>query len=79
MLNSLFLTFLLPLFLFKTDLESLDPRGRTPLHLAVTLGHLDCARILLQQGANVNKQNHNGWSGKCVHAWYHCHQNQNCS
>uniref|UniRef100_A0A674N8G9 Ankyrin repeat domain 13B n=1 Tax=Takifugu rubripes TaxID=31033 RepID=A0A674N8G9_TAKRU len=62
MLNSLFLTFLLPLFLFKTDLESLDPRGRTPLHLAVTLGHLDCARILLQQGANVNKQNHNGWS-----------------
>uniref|UniRef100_A0A3B5KMY5 Ankyrin repeat domain 13B n=1 Tax=Takifugu rubripes TaxID=31033 RepID=A0A3B5KMY5_TAKRU len=46
----------------QTDLESLDPRGRTPLHLAVTLGHLDCARILLQQGANVNKQNHNGWS-----------------
>lgn len=57
-------------FFFKTDLESLDPRGRTPLHLAVTLGHLDCARILLQQGANVNKQNHNGWSGKWMHAWY---------
>lgn len=48
------------------DLESLDPRGRTPLHLAVTLGHLDCARILLQQGADVSKENHNGWTGECM-------------
>uniref|UniRef100_A0A671WSP3 Ankyrin repeat domain 13B n=1 Tax=Sparus aurata TaxID=8175 RepID=A0A671WSP3_SPAAU len=45
-----------------TDLESLDPRGRTPLHLAVTLGHLDCARVLLQQGADVSKENRNGWT-----------------
>lgn len=48
------------------NLESLDPRGRSPLHLAVTLGHLDCARILLQQGADVSKQNHSGWTGECV-------------
>ncbi|KAK5904493.1 hypothetical protein CesoFtcFv8_006049 [Champsocephalus esox] len=46
----------------QTDLELLDPRGRTPLHLAVTLGHLDCARILLQHGADVSKENRNGWT-----------------
>ncbi|XP_077578289.1 ankyrin repeat domain-containing protein 13B [Stigmatopora nigra] len=46
----------------QTDLESVDPRGRTPLHLAVTLGHLDCARILLQYGADVSKENRNAWT-----------------
>uniref|UniRef100_A0A8C7V0C7 Ankyrin repeat domain 13B n=1 Tax=Oncorhynchus mykiss TaxID=8022 RepID=A0A8C7V0C7_ONCMY len=44
------------------DVETLDPRGRTPLHLAVTLGHLDCARLLLQHGADVSKENRNGWT-----------------
>ncbi|KAA0702076.1 Ankyrin repeat domain-containing protein 13B [Triplophysa tibetana] len=46
----------------RVDLEVLDPRGRTPLHLAVTLGHLDCARLLLQHGADVCKENRNGWT-----------------
>uniref|UniRef100_A0AAZ3PTJ3 Ankyrin repeat domain-containing protein n=1 Tax=Oncorhynchus tshawytscha TaxID=74940 RepID=A0AAZ3PTJ3_ONCTS len=46
----------------QVDVETLDPRGRTPLHLAVTLGHLDCARLLLQHGANVSKENRNGWT-----------------
>lgn len=46
----------------QMDLESLDPRGRTPLHLAVTLGHLECARVLLQCGADVCKENRNGWT-----------------
>uniref|UniRef100_A0A3Q0S638 Ankyrin repeat domain 13B n=1 Tax=Amphilophus citrinellus TaxID=61819 RepID=A0A3Q0S638_AMPCI len=45
-----------------TNEQSLDPRGRTPLHLAVTLGHLDCARVLLQHGADVSKENRNGWT-----------------
>uniref|UniRef100_A0A3B4UD26 Ankyrin repeat domain 13B n=1 Tax=Seriola dumerili TaxID=41447 RepID=A0A3B4UD26_SERDU len=45
-----------------TDLEPLDPRGRTPLHLAVTLGHLECTRVLLQHGADVSKENRNGWT-----------------
>lgn len=54
-------------FCIQTDLESLDPRGRTPLHLAVTLGHLDCARVLLQHGADVSKENRNGWTGEWVH------------
>lgn len=56
--------FLLLLLSIQTDLESLDPRGRTPLHLAVTLGHLDCARVLLQHGADVSKENRNGWTGE---------------
>ncbi|XP_051522114.1 ankyrin repeat domain-containing protein 13B isoform X2 [Myxocyprinus asiaticus] len=46
----------------QLDLEVLDPRGRTPLHLAVTLGHLDCAHLLLQHGADVSKENRNGWT-----------------
>lgn len=46
----------------QLDLETLDPRGRTPLHLAVTLGHLECARVLLQHGADVCKENRNGWT-----------------
>ncbi|CAL8360974.1 unnamed protein product [Merluccius merluccius] len=46
----------------QKDLERPDPRGRTPLHLAVTLGHLDCARVLLLHGADVSKENRNGWT-----------------
>ncbi|XP_036392628.1 ankyrin repeat domain-containing protein 13B isoform X1 [Megalops cyprinoides] len=46
----------------QVDLETLDPRGRTPLHLAVTLGHLECARLLLQHGADVSRENRNGWT-----------------
>uniref|UniRef100_A0A8C1VHZ9 Ankyrin repeat domain 13B n=1 Tax=Cyprinus carpio TaxID=7962 RepID=A0A8C1VHZ9_CYPCA len=46
----------------QVDLEVLDPRGRTPLHLAVTLGHLECARLLVQRGADVSRENRNGWT-----------------
>ncbi|CAL9684185.1 unnamed protein product [Knipowitschia caucasica] len=46
----------------QTELEAVDPRGRTPLHLAVTLGHLECACVLLQHGADVYKENRNGWT-----------------
>uniref|UniRef100_A0AAR2IRC2 Ankyrin repeat domain-containing protein n=1 Tax=Pygocentrus nattereri TaxID=42514 RepID=A0AAR2IRC2_PYGNA len=42
--------------------QVLDPRGRTPLHLAVTLGHLESARVLLNYGADVSKENSNGWT-----------------
>ena len=44
--------------------EAKDPRGRTPLMLAVTLGHLDCARILLKHNANVNIEDVLGFNGK---------------
>ncbi|XP_026082295.1 ankyrin repeat domain-containing protein 13B-like [Carassius auratus] len=46
----------------QVDLEVLDPRGRTPLHLAVTLAHLECASLLVQHGADVSRENRNGWT-----------------
>ncbi|XP_020659137.3 ankyrin repeat domain-containing protein 13B [Pogona vitticeps] len=46
----------------QVDIEQVDPRGRTPLHLATTLGHLECARVLLRHGADVAKENRSGWT-----------------
>lgn len=43
--------------------EEKDNRGRTPLMLAVTLGHLESARTLLNDEANVNCENTDGWNG----------------
>ncbi|XP_072386366.1 ankyrin repeat domain-containing protein 13D [Diabrotica undecimpunctata] len=44
------------------DKEKQDVRGRTPLMLAVTLGHLESTRTLLNHEANVNCENLNGWT-----------------
>ncbi|XP_043910396.1 ankyrin repeat domain-containing protein 13B isoform X2 [Protopterus annectens] len=44
------------------DIEQLDPRGRTALQLATVLGHLECASVLLKYGADVGKENRNGWT-----------------
>ncbi|XP_069788850.1 ankyrin repeat domain-containing protein 13A isoform X1 [Narcine bancroftii] len=44
------------------DIEAVDPRGRTPLHLAVSLGHLECVEVLLQNSASVIKENAKGWT-----------------
>uniref|UniRef100_A0A8C2TQP3 Ankyrin repeat domain 13D n=1 Tax=Coturnix japonica TaxID=93934 RepID=A0A8C2TQP3_COTJA len=44
------------------DVELTDPRGRTPLHLATTLGHLESVRVLLRHNANVGRENANGWT-----------------
>lgn len=43
------------------SLDQKDVRGRTPLLLAVTLGHVDCARALLDAGANPNIEDNNGY------------------
>uniref|UniRef100_A0A8C2R7W9 Uncharacterized protein n=1 Tax=Capra hircus TaxID=9925 RepID=A0A8C2R7W9_CAPHI len=48
------------------NVEALDPRGRTLLHLAVSLGHLESARVLLRHKADVTKENRDGWTGKCT-------------
>ncbi|KAJ8679739.1 hypothetical protein QAD02_015526 [Eretmocerus hayati] len=44
------------------NIELLDNRGRTPLMLAVTLGHTESAMVLLQHEANVNTENPEGWT-----------------
>ncbi|XP_071369741.1 ankyrin repeat domain-containing protein 13A isoform X2 [Centroberyx affinis] len=46
----------------QNDIEAVDPRGRTPLHLAVSLGHLESVRVLLRHGAQVTKENGNNWT-----------------
>uniref|UniRef100_A0A4W5M517 Ankyrin repeat domain 13A n=1 Tax=Hucho hucho TaxID=62062 RepID=A0A4W5M517_9TELE len=46
----------------KNDVEAVDPRGRTPLHLAVSLGHLESVRVLLRHGAEVTKENAKNWT-----------------
>ncbi|XP_075220941.1 ankyrin repeat domain-containing protein 13D isoform X2 [Lycorma delicatula] len=44
------------------ELERKDTRGRSPLMLAVTLGHLEVAKLLMDRGANVNTENKEGWT-----------------
>ncbi|XP_024909046.1 ankyrin repeat domain-containing protein 13A isoform X2 [Cynoglossus semilaevis] len=46
----------------QNGIEAEDPRGRTPLHLAVTLGHLESVKALLRRGAQVTKENANNWT-----------------
>lgn len=45
-----------------SNIEEVDPRGRTPLHLAVSLGHLESVRVLLRHGADVAKENGKNWT-----------------
>ncbi|XP_077466306.1 ankyrin repeat domain-containing protein 13D [Stigmatopora argus] len=46
----------------QRDLDRLDPRGRTPLELAVSLGHLESARVLLRYTADPTHCNAQGWT-----------------
>uniref|UniRef100_A0A0M3IJ51 ANK_REP_REGION domain-containing protein n=1 Tax=Ascaris lumbricoides TaxID=6252 RepID=A0A0M3IJ51_ASCLU len=40
----------------KLIIDAVDRNGDTPLFYAVTLGHFECARLLLLSGANANHQ-----------------------
>jgi len=51
--------------LVQQDVERLDPRGRTPLQLAVCLGHLESTRVLLRRSADTTRNNAQGWTSKC--------------
>uniref|UniRef100_A0A667XSU4 Ankyrin repeat domain 13D n=1 Tax=Myripristis murdjan TaxID=586833 RepID=A0A667XSU4_9TELE len=46
----------------KEDVERLDPRGRTPLELAVCLGHLESTRVLLRHSADPTHCNSQSWT-----------------
>nr|XP_042708320.1 ankyrin repeat domain-containing protein 13A isoform X4 [Chrysemys picta bellii] len=44
------------------DVDQRDPRGRTLLHLAVSLGYIESAKVLLRHKADVTKENAQGWT-----------------
>ncbi|XP_063171721.1 ankyrin repeat domain-containing protein 13A [Candoia aspera] len=44
------------------DVDQQDPRGRSLLHLAVSLGYVESARVLLRHKADVMKENAQGWT-----------------
>ncbi|OXB62173.1 hypothetical protein ASZ78_015355 [Callipepla squamata] len=46
----------------QQDVDQRDPRGRTLLHLAVSLGYIESAKVLLQHKADVTKENAQGWT-----------------
>ncbi len=41
-------------------LDGMDHSGRTPLHLAVKNGHIECAKILLEMGAKTTASDSGG-------------------
>ena len=49
-------------------MEKVDPRGRTPLHLAISMGHVECTKALLLHGADANIENGKYWTGECITA-----------
>lgn len=51
--------------LLQQDVERLDPRGRTPLELAVCLGHLESTRVLLRYSSDPTHCNAQGWTSEC--------------
>ena len=42
--------------------EKRDIRGRTPLMLSVSLGHFECAKLLMNSNANVNIDDDHGFN-----------------
>lgn len=50
----------------KINVELLDPRGRSPLMLAVTLGYKKCAKILMNNNALVNVTDSSGFNGNSI-------------
>ena len=47
---------------YLNHLEKRDNKGRSPLHLAITLGHLESMQALLSAGADINIENAQKWS-----------------
>ena len=62
--NLSILSFLYPIEtlvgLCGADVDVIDQNGSTPLFYAVTLGHVECATLLLSFGADPNKKDKKG-------------------
>ena len=43
-----------------SEVDVVDNNGSSPLFYAVTLGHVDCAELLLEYGADPNRQDRKG-------------------
>lgn len=48
------------------DVNRIEGDGQTALHAAVSKGHLDMVKILLDRGANINKPDARGWTPKTL-------------
>jgi ankyrin repeat protein len=46
----------------KDDIDTLDARAKTPLHLAAAHGHVNIARLLIEHGANINARSIGNWT-----------------
>ena len=50
----------------KDELDKKDLRSKTPLELAVVLDHYDCAKVLVEHGADCDVITSQGWNCKLV-------------
>ncbi|GKV36970.1 hypothetical protein SLEP1_g45051 [Rubroshorea leprosula] len=48
------------------DINSTAEEGQTALNTAVREGHIEMAKILLEEGANINKSDARGWTPKAL-------------
>ncbi|MCL7043967.1 hypothetical protein MKW94_006088, partial [Papaver nudicaule] len=46
----------------KLDVDTKDGKGQTPLYQAITEGHLDTVKYLLEKGANADASNDTGYT-----------------
>uniref|UniRef100_A0A8D0H2U9 Protein phosphatase 1 regulatory subunit 27 n=1 Tax=Sphenodon punctatus TaxID=8508 RepID=A0A8D0H2U9_SPHPU len=46
----------------KVTLDTIYPSGMAALHEAVLSGNLDCVKLLVKYGANIQQKDENGWT-----------------
>eukprot|EP00003_Mantamonas_plastica_P011127 TRINITY_DN2071_c0_g2_i1.p1 TRINITY_DN2071_c0_g2~~TRINITY_DN2071_c0_g2_i1.p1 ORF type:complete len:674 (+),score=244.98 TRINITY_DN2071_c0_g2_i1:1585-3606(+) len=53
-----------PIIVFggKPALNALDQNGWTPLHKAAKSGHMNCCKVLVENGANINAETDHGYT-----------------
>ncbi|EKX53557.1 hypothetical protein GUITHDRAFT_39394, partial [Guillardia theta CCMP2712] len=46
----------------NADVFRSDADGTLPLHMAAAACHVDCVKVLIEHGANVDQRDSQGWS-----------------